>query len=225
MSAHHHIHLTTKITLSVAQERVENNDFLSCLPKRYQDDFEYVYSKNFTQESPELSDGSRLKWKKVLLVFSLKKEYLSKVKNLISDSLKTSEDFLYHNDDRYKELLIKFRAKFEKDVEIDVDTLYSVNEDNSYKDSGYRLSGELKNIDENYFTGYTEVPSYVVYSGLPDCFDGQRYSFVGFTIVYSHCKLGECPNETAILFDKLKADLSKQNKYNPLNKFIYHLEY
>ncbi len=218
MSAYHHIHLTTKITISVSKDDIKNNDYLSVLPKEFRDSFDYVYHEDFIQESPKFSDGSSLKWEKIFIVFALKKEFLKNVKDFISDSLAIAKRILYKDDNVYSEELDNFMEKF-KELDICIDTLYYVNRDR-YEE----FSNELKSIKNNYFTNYTEVPSYAVYNGLPPCFEDKKYSFVGFDIVYSSSKLGEDPADN-IKFNELKEGLSKLEKYKPLNDFIYHLEY
>ena len=218
MSAHHHIHLTTKVTLAISKDDIKGNDYISVLPKEFQDNFDYIYHEDFVQESPELPDGTRLKWEKVFIVFALKKEFLKNVKDFILDALVISERILYKDNDSYKEELSNFIEIFKK-IDISIDTLYYVNRER-YKE----LSEELKSITCNYFTNYTEVPSYAVYNGLPSCFDAKKYSFVGFDIVYSYNKLGESSTDS-INFNKLKEELNKLENYKPLNDFIYHLEY
>ena len=85
---------------------------------------------------------------------------------------------------------------------------------------------KLKDIDCNYFTNYTEVPTYIVYEGIPDEFisDNKKYSFVGFDIIYSYFKLHEYKDET-ILFSQFKNKLAKLDNYAPLNKYVYNLGY
>ncbi|MBT3348461.1 MAG: hypothetical protein HN398_08500 [Thiotrichales bacterium] len=220
MGAHHRVYLTTKITLSIPKDEVKNNNLLSFLPKSCQNDFDCVHQEDYIQESPELTDGTKLKFENTFLVFALKKEYLENVHSFLIESLKTAKDVIYAENDNYRELLDEFISTFKK-IDIDVETLYTFNEDKFNE-----LSDELKDISCNYFTNYKDIPTYVVYEGIPNEFiiNNGRYSFIGFDIVYSYFKLNESRDET-ILFAKLKEELERKVDYYPLNKYIYHLGY
>ena len=122
MGAHHRVYLTTKITLSIPKDEVKNNNLLSFLPKSCQNDFDCVHQEDYIQESPELTDGTKLKFENTFLVFALKKEYLENVHSFLIESLKTAKDVIYAENDNYRELLDEFISTFKK-IDIDVETL------------------------------------------------------------------------------------------------------
>ncbi len=218
MSAHNHIHLTTKITLDISRDSIPDDNLISLLPKVYRDDFEYISKEDFIRTSPKFSDGTVMEFKKTFIEYSLKKEYLEKIHSFIYKSLELAHEILYKEDDNnpYKKVLDEFIDEF-KIFEIDTLALYN---------GDSKKLEKLEDIESNYFTKYVNIPSQVVYDGFPDELESNNrsYSLLGFDIIHSFSKLGE-NRDDIILFDKLKEKLQNEIAYFPLNKYIYHLDY
>jgi len=218
MGANHHIHLTTQITISISVENIKDKDLQLLLPESYRDDFELVYTEDYIQESPELPDGSRLKWEKKYLVYALKKEYLKDVQDFIVDALLMAKEILnkYRNKKWYDEFIEEF-----KQLDIIADLLY-----NGSSKETKELSDKLRNIESNEFTNYRNIPDMVVYYGFPEDlkYDNRNCSMVGFDIVYSYFKFQESVDET-LWFNQLKEQIKSGDKYPILSKYVYHLGY
>ena len=209
MGANHHIHLTTQISMTITTKYIKDEDLKLLLPKAYREDFDLVYTKDYMEENMVYPNGVEKKF----LLFSLKKKYLKDVQSFIVDSLLMAQESLNHGDVEHYDKFIEWF----KELNIDVELLYQVHDKKIEE-----FADRLKEMEYNFFTTYTEIPSYVVYEGFPR--DLKEYNMIGFDIVYSYFKF--LTNiEGTFNFEQLKRRIQKESKYPILSKYIYHMGY